>query len=86
MPDLRDLPDPRFKARLRGELFPKEETTMEAVATVTSVRPYFIVKGADDLVNESGDSFSCDRGNCEDRHPSFGKLGLNFGQSFSRHW
>jgi len=48
--DLRDLPDPRFRARLKNELFPKKEDVMEAVATVTSVRPYFIVKGADDLI------------------------------------
>jgi uncharacterized glyoxalase superfamily protein PhnB len=48
--DLRDLPDPRFKARLRNELIPAKEDAMQAVATVNSVRPYFIVKGADDLI------------------------------------
>ncbi len=48
--DLHDLPDPRFKARLKSELFPGKEDVMETVATITSVRPYFIVKGADDLI------------------------------------
>jgi PhnB protein len=43
--DLRDLPDPRFKARL-------EEDIMETTAkTETTVRPYFIVEGADDLID-----------------------------------
>lgn len=40
--DLRDLPDPRFKSRLRGELTP--------TAIAATVRPYFIVKGADELI------------------------------------
>lgn len=44
--DLRDLPHPEFKARLKGELIPMEAT----IATVTEVRPYFIVNGADDLI------------------------------------
>lgn len=48
--DLRTLPDPRFKSRLKRELMPQKEEVMEAVATVTGVRPYFIVKGADDLI------------------------------------
>jgi uncharacterized glyoxalase superfamily protein PhnB len=48
--DLRDLPDPRFKARLKRELSPEKENVMETV-TVNSVRPYFIVKGADDLIS-----------------------------------
>lgn len=48
--DLHHLPDPRFRARLKNELFPNKENVMEATATVTSVRPYFIVKGADDLI------------------------------------
>ena len=41
--DLRDLPDPAFKARLK-------ENIMETTVTVTEVRPYFIVQGADDLI------------------------------------
>ncbi|HJQ39641.1 MAG TPA: VOC family protein [Thermoanaerobaculia bacterium] len=45
--DLRELPHPEFKARLKGELFPMEAT---AIATVTEVRPYFIVDGAGDLI------------------------------------
>lgn len=48
--DLRDLPDPRFQSRLERELIPGKEDVMEAVAAVNSVRPYFIVKGADDLI------------------------------------
>jgi len=48
--DLRTLPDPRFKARLKGELFGKTEEKMETTVTVTGVRPYFIVEGADDLI------------------------------------
>ncbi|HEV7239365.1 MAG TPA: VOC family protein [Thermoanaerobaculia bacterium] len=48
--DLRDLPDPRFKARLKSELVPNKEDVMETVVTVNSVRPYLIVRGADDLI------------------------------------
>jgi len=48
--DLRDLPAPDFKARLARELFPEKEDGMETVATVTGVRPYLIVPGADDLI------------------------------------
>lgn len=48
--DLRGLPDPRFKARLGRELFPDKEDAMETVVTVTGVRPYLIVPGADDLI------------------------------------
>ena len=48
--DLRDLPDPRFKARLSRELFPGKEDEMETTVTATGVRPYFIVNGADDLI------------------------------------
>ena len=46
--DLRDLPDPQFKARLKRELF--KEDSMETAVAVTAVRPYFIVQGADDLI------------------------------------
>lgn len=48
--DLRDLPDPNFKARLARELFPGKENEMETVAAVKSVRPYMIVPGADELI------------------------------------
>jgi len=54
--DLRDLPDPRFAARLRNELFRQEEKNMNATATetaapvVTSIRPYLIVNGAAQLI------------------------------------
>ncbi len=45
--DLRDLPDPNFKLRLKGELMP---STMTAVATRHAVTPYFVVEGASDLI------------------------------------
>ena len=48
--DLRVLPHPDFKARLARELFPAKEETMETTATVTEVRPYLIVPGADELI------------------------------------
>src|SRR6185436_7872792 len=48
--DLRELPDPRFKARLRGELTADKENVMETVVAVTGVRPYLIVRGADELI------------------------------------
>ena len=48
--DLRDLPTPEFKARLARELFPQKEDGMQSVASVTGVRPYFVVEGADDLI------------------------------------
>lgn len=48
--DLRGLPDPRFQARLRAELFPGKENDMETMTAVTSVRPYLIIPGADDLI------------------------------------
>lgn len=48
--DLRELPDPQFKARLRSELIPNKEDVMETTATITGVRPYLIVRGADDLI------------------------------------
>ncbi|HEV7768406.1 MAG TPA: VOC family protein [Thermoanaerobaculia bacterium] len=50
--ELRDLPDPRFMARLREELIPnpKEENDMEATAIATHLRPYLIVNGATDLI------------------------------------
>ena len=44
--DLRDLPDPNFKSRLKGELMP---TT--TAATHHTVTPYFVVQGATDLID-----------------------------------
>lgn len=49
--DLHGLPDPRFRARLKSELW--GEDTMQATvasAVAASVRPYLIVEGADDLI------------------------------------
>jgi uncharacterized glyoxalase superfamily protein PhnB len=46
--DLRELPDPRFRARLRSEF--AKESDMQATAVSTSVRPYLVVAGADDLI------------------------------------
>jgi uncharacterized glyoxalase superfamily protein PhnB len=45
--DLRDLPNPNFKSRLKGELMP---TTTPTVETRHSVTPYFVVQGASDLI------------------------------------
>jgi PhnB protein len=57
--DLRTLPDPKFKARLKSELF--EEDAMETTAvTVTGVRPYFIVNGADALIAFLKDAFDAE--------------------------
>ncbi|MDQ6803311.1 MAG: VOC family protein [Acidobacteriota bacterium] len=47
--DLRDLPDPNFKSRLKGELMPT--TTEATVATRHTVVPYFVVQGAADLID-----------------------------------
>ncbi|HEX2060155.1 MAG TPA: VOC family protein [Thermoanaerobaculia bacterium] len=49
--DLHSLPDPAFRSRLRRELLGEKEETMETtVATVIGLRPYLIVRGADDLI------------------------------------
>ncbi|HVR44080.1 MAG TPA: VOC family protein [Thermoanaerobaculia bacterium] len=48
--DLRGLPDPRFRTRLRNELIPGEEDLMQTTAVATAVRPYLIVEGADELI------------------------------------
>ncbi|HEX9500459.1 MAG TPA: VOC family protein, partial [Thermoanaerobaculia bacterium] len=47
--DLRNLPDPNFKSRLKGELMPT--TTEATVATRHTVIPYFVVQGAADLLD-----------------------------------
>src|SRR5690349_16753721 len=44
--DLRDLPDPKFKSRLKGELMPTAP-----VSTHHTVTPYFVVQGATDLID-----------------------------------
>ncbi len=59
--DLRDLPDPAFKARLRNQLVPEKE---EAMPTLTlpnlkpgfhSITPYLVVEGADrEIATEMG--------------------------------
>ncbi len=50
--DLRDLADPRFKSRLLAELIPEKQE--EKMPTVTTTRPdvipYFVVKGASDMI------------------------------------
>jgi PhnB protein len=47
--DLRELPDPDFKSRLKGELMPG--TIAEpVVATRHSVVPYFVLQGAADFI------------------------------------
>jgi len=44
--DLRDLPDPNFKSRLKGELMP----TLPVAAKQTAI-PYFVVEGASDFID-----------------------------------
>jgi uncharacterized glyoxalase superfamily protein PhnB len=48
--DLRDLPDPAFRARLKNQLIPQQEDVMPTTAIVTKVHPYLIVDGADNLI------------------------------------
>jgi len=45
--DLRDLPDPNFKSRLKGELMP---TATAIETTKETVIPYFVVDSAADLI------------------------------------
>ena len=45
--DLRDLPDPEFRARLRKQLVPEEQNMI----------PYFVVRGADRLIAFVQDAF-----------------------------
>src|ERR1700686_2500002 len=48
--DLRDLPDPNFKSRLKGELMPT--TTAEpTIATRHTVIPYFVIDGAAEFLD-----------------------------------
>lgn len=54
--DLRELPDPAFKARLKAELFPPgQEETMSTAPELEpgfhSIRPYLIVRGAAGLAD-----------------------------------
>src|ERR1700737_3551220 len=53
--DLRDLPDPAFKRRLKAQLIPNmKETTMTIAAEATAVQtliPYLVVRGADRLID-----------------------------------
>ena len=56
--DLRDLPDPDFKARLKAELVPPAvEVPMSAVQTVI---PYLVVDGAAELIRFVKDAFGAD--------------------------
>jgi PhnB protein len=68
--DLRDLPDPAFKARLKKELIPpsQAETTMEdqsmstteaagARPEIHSIIPYHLVEGAADFIAFLGEAF-----------------------------
>ena len=45
--DLRDLPSPEFRNRLRKELIPMETMTL----TANRVRPYFIIEGASQFLD-----------------------------------
>src|SRR6267378_1050568 len=54
--DLCDLPDPNFRSKLKAELMPAQEndmTTMTEEPTktgTTTITPYLLVNGADDLI------------------------------------
>lgn len=48
--DLRDLPDPEFKSRLRNELVPNQEDIVKSTAVEVSLRPHLMVDGVDDLI------------------------------------
>ncbi len=70
--DLHSLPDPHFKARLARELSGNKEEVMETTETtaaVLTVRPYFIVNGADDLIAFLQKTFD---GELIARHPAPG--------------
>jgi uncharacterized glyoxalase superfamily protein PhnB len=53
--DLRDLPDPDFKRRLKEQLIPNtKESTMTITAETTALQtliPYLVVRGADRLID-----------------------------------
>jgi len=62
--DLRDLPDPKFKSRLRAELI-KEEPVTSTVALARmpgfhTVTPYLIARGAGDLIAFLRDAFGAE--------------------------
>jgi Uncharacterized protein conserved in bacteria len=64
--DLRDLPDPLFRSRLKAELIPPAEdamttTTEDAAKTSTAtITPYLLVDGADDLIAFMQDAFGAE--------------------------
>jgi len=66
--DLRELPDPRFKSRLKAELIPqtqKEEPVSSATALARipgfhTVTPYLIARGASDLITFMRDAFGAE--------------------------
>jgi PhnB protein len=60
--DLRDLADPQFKSRLIAELIPQtEEKKMPATITERpDVIPYFVVKGASDMITFLEEAFGAE--------------------------
>jgi len=64
--DLRDLPDPGFRSKLKAELIPTTEdemTTMTAEEVTTgfhTITPYLLVDGADDLIAFMQDAFEAE--------------------------
>jgi PhnB protein len=64
--DLRDLPDLRFRSKLKAELIPTTEdemTTMTAEEVKTgfhTITPYLLVDGADDLIAFMQDAFGAE--------------------------
>jgi PhnB protein len=64
--DLRELPDPNFRSKLKAELIPSTEdemTTMTAEELKTgfhTITPYLLVDGADDLIAFMQDAFGAE--------------------------
>ncbi len=65
--DLRDLPDPRFKARLEAELIPTEKeepvttaTALERIPGFHTVTPYIIARGASEMIEFMKNAFAAE--------------------------
>lgn len=59
--ELRDLPDPEFKARLRRDLIPQtEETNMTTALAYPSLMPYLVVNGAPALIDFLKNAFEAE--------------------------
>ena len=59
--DLRDLPDPNFKSRLRRELMPAVETRpVDATPQIGTIRPYLLVDDGDAMLRFLQDAFDAE--------------------------